>query len=290
MKSCSRRHKRGFFAPTTMPATTAAAMPLSGITAFEPVKSSTARAKAVTFSKRSGTRERDRKMPTTAMPPTRPSAAPTPSRATKCTGPQPALPGLSTPSNAITASVAPMASMKIPSASSTVATPVSTRTRLSSGLTTVGPVTTKSAPNRTHRRRSQPKSQRARAAVERPVTRAPMETRRRMGDARLAMRATFRFSPPSNSTTATATSTTPLSPEPSTVGFTRPRPSGPSSAPVTSSKRIAGMLEWCEMTCVSMPAARAIATARDAACAEVVSMRPAAIEQRACRSKTTQLP
>ena len=163
-----------------------------------------------------------------------------------------------------TARSAPIGSMKTPSASSTVCSRGRRRRFRTSGPTTVGPVTTTSAPKRVASAHGQASHRRAAAVAPTNVMTAPVVTRRRMTRSSRRSRDRSRLSAPSNRIMATAKSIRTKRPSPSAAGRTHPMPSGPSAAPAPSRRTIAGIRTSLATHWTDTPATSATATTRAA--------------------------
>ena len=102
------------------------------------------------------------------------------------------------------ARIAPIGSIRTPSASSTVESRERSGTRRSSGFTTVGPVTVTSAPNSAASDQGHSMKTRAAMAASTAVTATPTVTRLRIGPAERRRRRNSRLRPPSKRMMATA--------------------------------------------------------------------------------------
>ncbi|KQS99317.1 hypothetical protein ASG23_07815 [Cellulomonas sp. Leaf395] len=154
----------------------------------------------------------------------------------------------------LSATVAPIGSMKIPSNARTDSSGCFGRITASSGPTTVGPETMRIAPMTAARLRGRSKTHCASSVVQMPVTTAPVVTSPSTGRRAPPCRrekSSLRDSSNSSSPTAIDTSGNRASPR-SASGSTQPR-TGPASSPSTSSTMIDGTRAAWPRSCPSTP-------------------------------------
>ena len=136
--------------------------------------------------------------------------------------------------------IAPIASNKIPSASSIVLTPWCTLIRFNKGVITVGPVTMISVPNNIEVLKSQPKKIIVIKVPPMRVHNAPMVIKPRMAFLSRIILLIRRFIPPSKRMIATAKPTRICSPGPSESGLIQFSPSGPNNIPDNNNSTMPG--------------------------------------------------
>jgi len=131
-----------------------------------------------------------------------------------------------------TATIAAVTSLTIPSVSNAVATWSLTRTTLSIGVITVGPVATSSAPMSSAISQSAPSKTRTATAVPRNITSALTVTSRSDTVDAPRIRSIRRANAPSKTMIATLIPTMISSPLPNVSRVTSPNTSGPSTTPM----------------------------------------------------------
>jgi len=163
-----------------------------------------------------------------------PASTPTPSRSTnenRVAGTPRS--SSSSVSKITTATIAAVTSLTIPSVSSAVATWSLTRTTLSIGVMTVGPVATSSAPISSAISQSAPSKNRTAAAVPRNITTALTVTSRSDTLDAPLIRSICRANAPSKTMIATLIPTMISRPAPNVSSVTSPNTSGPSTTPMS---------------------------------------------------------
>ena len=160
-------------------------------------------------------------------------------------------------SSATTATMAPIASRRIPSASRTVLTPWWIRIRFNKGEMTVGPVTMMRVPNKMEILKSQFRKNRVDRVPPAIVTRAPIVMRPWIASCSRLIRLIRKFIPPSKRITATAKPTIMCSAEPRESGWIQFSPSGPNNRPAANKITMPGMCILRAMAWASIPRAMA---------------------------------
>jgi hypothetical protein len=245
---------------TTTPITVVANRPASTLNTLAATKVPMTNARVSGLCNRSGTRLR-RKRRARAKPPAKPATVPNPALlATTVAACHP--PSASTMlSNTAAANTAPMGSITMHSQRKIGATGSRSRTDCSKGSTTVGPDTTKMAPNKNPAEAGTSNSITAAAPPTSQVTPRPTVTRPATGRPTVRTLASSRPRPPSNKMSPTAMEITGASASPkSTSGFTAPV-TGPASTPIGSRNSTDGRLNHDATHCAPTPAATIAAMA-----------------------------